>query len=661
MDSIQQMPNVSNIAPGTVIAGRYEIRALLGAGGMGLVYLVVDRELEGEEVALKLLHPHLAEDESMFRRFRNEVLIARGLTHPNIVRLYDIGSADGGVLYLSMEFVQGESLKSHLGAIRKNAGETNKGMPFEHGLYVFSQILSGVAYAHERGVIHRDLKPANVLINGKGEVKLVDFGTARLAGGNSSLTQAGEIFGTPDYMSPEQIRGEQLGVSSDIYSLGIMAFEIMAGVRPFLADSPVALAYKHLHEPVPDVRFYCSEIPGWFQDCILKCCSKNPASRYGTAAEMMSDIQRYSTGGQGNSEHVAPAVLLRPSDFEWSFGDDGSHRNSVKSGEKKGHSWLAFTAAVLCVLALTLGIGMFGTDGVWQWIKELGEKHDWREPVQIVKTELGGRKEKRGLEGENAGPVLANMLPLEVIQAEEGDGGEASFSKVDQSNIPEEASLLAIPADSNAADESDEFSSSGEESKEPVAVLADEANAPRAVVSVSPVPSNTRVRIVTGATALQNLSSSEVSRGVAVDPPVANPVPGDSTFNRSSLELARGREHATEVIPPQPELPAPALAPEPNILRESFTGMLRIDSSDSVLVLDLEFAGEQIRGSGRIDGFGAFQAQGRVYPRGFEVLLSNDEHKVRLTGSRREEILRGQFMFAGEGAKRGSWEVRRLR
>ena len=226
-----------NVSPGDLIAGRYELHERLGAGGMGMVFRATDRELDGEVVAIKLLLPHLAQDENVFRRFRNEVLVARSLTHPNIVRTHDIGKTAQNYSYISMEFVDGVSLRDRLHAAVEENGRGGKVLPplaFEEALSFLYQIICGVSYAHGRGVIHRDLKPANVMISKTNEVKLADFGTARMVGADTRLTQTGQVIGTPDYMSPEQIRGEELDTSCDIYALGILAYELVSGKRPFV-------------------------------------------------------------------------------------------------------------------------------------------------------------------------------------------------------------------------------------------------------------------------------------------------------------------------------------------------------------------------------------------------------------------------------------------
>ena len=279
-----------NVAPGDIVAGRYELQSRLGQGGMGQVFRAIDRELDGEIVAIKLLLPHLAQDENVFRRFRNEVLVARSLTHPNIVRTHDIGKTPEGYSYISMEFIDGVSLRDRLIASTQetpqSGGRIVPPLAFDEALTFLYQIICGVAYAHGKGVIHRDLKPANVLLSKTNEVKLADFGTARIVGADTSLTQTGQVIGTPDYMSPEQIRGEELDTSCDIYALGILAYELVSGKRPFMADSAVAVAFKHLNEPLPTLVVPGSRVPVWFDEIVRKAAAKKKGDRFSTVNDL---------------------------------------------------------------------------------------------------------------------------------------------------------------------------------------------------------------------------------------------------------------------------------------------------------------------------------------------------------------------------------------
>lgn len=303
----------ANLEPGSVLANRFEIQERVGSGGMGLVYRATDRELN-DEVALKLLHEHLQQDESIFRRFRNEVLVARSLSHPNIVRTHDIGTIENGPSYISMEFVRGKSLREFLEE-RSAESSLREASDFEETLPVLIQILAGISYAHGKGIIHRDLKPANVIISDSGEVKLADFGTARIIGMDTSITRTGQVVGTPDYMSPEQIRGEKLDPRSDIYSLGIIAYELIVGAKAFSADSPVAVAFKHLNEPIPETLAQVPGVPLWYDKIVRKATAKDREERYDSAAAFAQEILQQ-----------VPQLALQTG----FFSIDGSHRFKAK-------------------------------------------------------------------------------------------------------------------------------------------------------------------------------------------------------------------------------------------------------------------------------------------------------------------------------------------
>lgn len=267
--------------PGTRIAGRYEIVDLLGWGAAGAVYKVVDHELGSEELAIKLLHPHLATTERALLRFRNELLLSRKLNHPNIVRMYEFGIAADEQKYISMEFVEGTSLSRFLK--KKFQGE----LPFNRVVEILQQIAVGLAYAHSLDIIHRDVKPSNVLISSTGVVKLTDFGTARLLANDHQLTATGETLGTPYYMAPEQIRGEELDHRCDIYSFGITAYELCTGRRPFVDESYYRLAVKHLAEPLPTINSVNENVPIWFDDLLRKCTAKNRQQRFDSLAKVV--------------------------------------------------------------------------------------------------------------------------------------------------------------------------------------------------------------------------------------------------------------------------------------------------------------------------------------------------------------------------------------
>ena len=252
---------------GTLFAGRFELQSVLGEGGMGIVYRAYDRELD-DLVAIKTLRwDVLSLDRSLFDRFKQEVRLARRITHPNVLRTYDLGDWNG-LKFLSMEFVKGMTLKHLI--------ESSEILPIDSGLRIGKQICEGLAAVHDAGVVHRDVTSQNILIELTGGLKIMDFGTARA----TEDPEATRIFGTPDYMSPEQARGFPLDHRSDIYSTGVVLYEVFTGSLPFEADSPVAVVLKHVHDPAPHPRSKNPWIEPGIAAVLMKCLEKDPGARF---------------------------------------------------------------------------------------------------------------------------------------------------------------------------------------------------------------------------------------------------------------------------------------------------------------------------------------------------------------------------------------------
>jgi HAMP domain-containing protein/predicted Ser/Thr protein kinase len=267
------------LRPGSVFAGRYEVKEVLGAGGMGVVYRAYDRELQ-EPVAIKTLRPDtVAGDPVALERFKQEIRLARKITHRNVVRTYDLGEVNG-MYYLTMEFVEGTSLKQLI--------QSRGRLPVPVTLTVGKQLCRALEVAHEQGVIHRDIKPQNMVVEPNGFLKVMDFGIARLANPpkGKGLTEAGMAIGTPDYMSPEQLSGLELDPRSDLYSGGVVLFECLTGRVPFEADTPWALIAKHIEEDPPDPRTRNADVPENLARVVLKSMAKEKESRYQTADAM---------------------------------------------------------------------------------------------------------------------------------------------------------------------------------------------------------------------------------------------------------------------------------------------------------------------------------------------------------------------------------------
>ena len=308
------MSNVENnelFSPGSIIAERYEVLHSLGHGGVGAVLQVVDRHLDNEVCALKLLYPHLANDKIQFARFRNEVIIARKLSHPHIVRTYDFGRAGYSYYYISMEYVPGGNLSERIYSERHNR------LTFTEILRILYEISTGLAYAHRQGVIHRDLKPDNILMTDRDEVKLSDFGLACSLLVNKGFTDTGETVGTPYYMAPEQLFGERPDPRVDIYSLGILAYEMVIGCRPFAHENYFELAQMHIHHPLPSMRSGESNIPRWFEQWVVTCAAKKKEDRFLTL-DQAADVLRQHLDDSGNvSVKRGPAILALYNRSSW--------------------------------------------------------------------------------------------------------------------------------------------------------------------------------------------------------------------------------------------------------------------------------------------------------------------------------------------------------
>ena len=267
------------ITKGQKINDRYEIIKSIGEGGMANVYLAHDVILD-RDVAIKVLRGDLSGDDKFVRRFQREALAASSLSHPNIVEMYDVGE-DNGTYYIVMEYINGKTLKQ---LIKKRGA-----LSLSECVDIMLQLTDGVDHAHASYIIHRDLKPQNIMIEDNGEVKITDFGIA-MALNNTQLTQTNSVMGSVHYLPPEQASGKGATVKSDIYSLGIMFFELLTGNLPFKGDNAVEIAFKQIKDDIPSVREINPDIPQSVENIVLRATAKNPKNRYGSAKEMHDDL-----------------------------------------------------------------------------------------------------------------------------------------------------------------------------------------------------------------------------------------------------------------------------------------------------------------------------------------------------------------------------------
>jgi serine/threonine protein kinase/Tfp pilus assembly protein PilF len=268
------------LQPGHVLGGRYEILELLGQGGMGAVYKARDREVD-RLVALKVIRPELAGHPDVLRRFKQELILARQVTHKNVIRIFDLGEAEGAK-FISMEYIDGRDLKS----IHAERGKLQP----EEAAEIIEQVCLALDAAHAEGVIHRDLKPQNIMVDKHGRVVVMDFGIAR-SKELSGLTQTGDLVGTPEYMSPEQAKGEEIDSRSDLFSLGIILYELLTGISPYEATTPVVALLKRTQERAVPPDKLDPAIPEFMNDIVVRCLEIDPQRRYASAQEILQDLE----------------------------------------------------------------------------------------------------------------------------------------------------------------------------------------------------------------------------------------------------------------------------------------------------------------------------------------------------------------------------------
>ncbi len=286
---------------GRVFTNRYEVQRAIAQGGMAEVFLARDQLLD-RPVALKALHPEYARDPSFVERFRREAQAAANLNHPNIVAIYDWGQ-DSGTYFIVMEYVEGRALRDLMRA--------EGPLDAERAADIGAEIAAALSFAHAHGVVHRDVKPGNVLITPTGTVKVTDFGIAR-AGTSENLTQTGSVMGTATYFSPEQAQGLAVDGRSDVYSLGVVLYEMVTGLAPFTGDSPVAVAFKHVREePVPPGARNAA-VPASFEQIVMAALAKDPDHRYQSAEELRADLLRFRRGRPLANTPVTAMIATTP-------------------------------------------------------------------------------------------------------------------------------------------------------------------------------------------------------------------------------------------------------------------------------------------------------------------------------------------------------------
>ncbi|MGA9225367.1 MAG: Stk1 family PASTA domain-containing Ser/Thr kinase, partial [Mesobacillus sp.] len=358
---------------GKRISGRYKILDMIGGGGMANVYLAHDMILD-RDVAVKMLRLDFANDEEFIRRFHREAQSATSLAHPNIVSIYDVGEEDG-LYYIVMEYVDGQTLKQYI--------QQHAPVPVQDALDIMKQLTSAISHAHNNHIVHRDIKPHNILVDSNGTVKITDFGIA-MALSATSITQTNSVLGSVHYLSPEQARGGMANKKSDIYSIGIVMFELLTGRLPFSGESAVSIALKHLQSETPSLKRWNPQIPQSVENIVLKATAKDPFHRYDNVDEMEDDLRTALDASRLNEgrffipvdDEATKAIPIITNERPFQNMDETIVRkeqpvptdktNQPKPDKKKSKKWpiiltlLFLLIAGAGIVAVTMGPDLFG-------------------------------------------------------------------------------------------------------------------------------------------------------------------------------------------------------------------------------------------------------------------------------------------------------------
>lgn len=426
------------LTKGSYLADRYEILDKIGTGGMSDVYKAMDHIL-GREVAVKVLKQEFAEDVTFVTKFRSEAQSAAGLEHPNIVNIYDVGS-ENGMYYIVMEYVEGITLKTYI----EKKGQLN----FKEAISIAIQVGRGIEAAHNKGIIHRDIKPQNIIISTEGKVKVTDFGIARAT---SSNTIHADVMGSVHYASPEQARNGYVDGKSDIYSLGIVMYEMVTGRVPFDGDTTVAVALQHLQEEMVAPSAYAPELPISLEKIILKCTMKSPDRRYAAIEDLLLDLKKALVSPNedfvtmGSAEEVEKTRVISPEeqeqikeglagdadeDDELMDDEDDEDEGPVNPKLDKAITIMGIAAAVIIIAIVIYIVGSFF--GLFKFGTKKNDTKDKDSKTQAEQVEminvLGMTEDEASSELKKAG-VSYEIVYESSDDAEEGDVIKQSVKK----------------------------------------------------------------------------------------------------------------------------------------------------------------------------------------------------------------------------------------
>ena len=381
----------ADVQIGDLLGGRYEVLQLLGEGGMGAVYKARDVELE-REVALKVIKPEMAEHPEILQRFKQELILARQITDRNVIRIFDIGEA-GRTKFITMEYLEGEDLHR----ILKQRGK----LDVAEAVDIMEQVASGLAAAHREGIIHRDLKPGNIIRDKSGRVVVMDFGLARTFSGDG-MTRTGAMLGTIEYMSPEQAQGGDLRASSDIFTVGLILYELLAGVTPFHAESVIASLLKRTQQRAVPLADVDKNIPGTLSNIVAKCLEKDPGKRYQNGQELDADLRAWQ--GRGGGKKVSASSMRR-------------RMNRIRE-----LPWQRLAVAGVLILAIAAGIAWYAIR------RQQAAKSGAHAPVSVLVGDFANH---------TGDPVLDDTLEPMLGVALEGASFVNAYSRCDARKLAE--------------------------------------------------------------------------------------------------------------------------------------------------------------------------------------------------------------------------------